>query len=137
MEKSTHHQRAWDREHEGEVEFGGGPSSGLDAGDARSISTIVPHELEIVEEEEEQVAKRDHHTRRMTSRGELGGSNLVDRGRLSLWFGMTHLSDDDEPRLFNASTQPSVIDELFQRLSTLSTRFMQRHRIQCPGSNPR
>ena len=135
MEKSTHHQRAWDREHEGEVEFGAGPSSGLDAGDAhaRRISTIVPHKLEIVEEEEERIAKRDQHRRRMMRRGELGGSNLVDRVSMSLWFGMTHLSDDDEPRLFIASTQPSVIDELFQRLDSV----MQLHRIQCPGSNPR
>ena len=88
MEKSTHHQRAWDWKHEREVEFGAGPSSGLDAGDARSISTIVPYELEIVEEEEEQIATRDQHRRRMMSRGELGRSNLVDQGCLSLWFGM-------------------------------------------------
>jgi hypothetical protein len=115
MEKSTHHQ--WDWEHEWEVEFG----AGLGAG----IRTIVPHELESVnEEEEEQMAKQaqleEEDEERTTRWVELGRPGTPE----PMSFGMTHLSDDDkEPRQSNAPMQPPIIDELFQQLSTLSTQL--------------
>jgi len=61
---------------------------------SRSIRTILPHELEKVEEEdEEQIAKQEEEEEeeRRTRRVELGRR----RTPKPMGFGMFHLSDDD------------------------------------------
>lgn len=103
-------------------EFGtaGGTS---DDDDARSIRTIVPHELEHVEEEDEdQIAKQeepqdeDEEEERRTRRVEHGRPRTPEPMSL----GMTH---DEEDIARSSSPRQSVIDELFQRLTSLSTQL--------------
>jgi hypothetical protein len=94
-----------------------------DDDDARSIRTIVPHELERVEEEDEdQIAKQeepqdeDEEEERRTRRVELGRPRTPEPMSL----GMTH---DEEDIARSSSPRQSVIDELFQRLTSLSTQL--------------
>jgi hypothetical protein len=107
---------ARDREDE---EFGtaGGTS---DDDDARCIRTIVPHELERVEEEDEdQISKQeqqDEDEESRTRRVELGRPRTPEPMSL----GMTH---DEEDIARSSSPRQSVIDELFQRLTSLSTQL--------------
>jgi hypothetical protein len=107
---------ARDREDE---EFGtaGGTS---DDDDARCIRTIVPHELERVEEEDEdQISKQeqqDEDEESRTRRVELGRPRTPEPMSL----GMAH---DEEDIARSSSPRQSVIDELFQRLTSLSTQL--------------
>ncbi|KIM79867.1 hypothetical protein PILCRDRAFT_823052 [Piloderma croceum F 1598] len=109
-----------DRENE---DFGAAGGA-LDDDDARSIRTIVPHELERVEEEDEdQITKQeqeqhdeDEEEERRTRRVELGRPRTPEPMSL----GMTH---DEEDIARSSSPRQSVIDELFQRLTTLSSQL--------------
>jgi hypothetical protein len=105
-------------------EFGaaGGTS---DDDDARSIRTIVPHELERVEEEDEdQITKQEQQQdedeeERRARRVELGRPRTPEPMSL----GMTHSLDEEDMVASSSSPKQSVIDELFQRLTTLSTQL--------------
>ncbi|KAH8075992.1 hypothetical protein BXZ70DRAFT_963418 [Cristinia sonorae] len=106
-----------------------------DDDDARSIATIVPHELERVEEEdEEQIAAEEEEEERRRRREELG------RPRTPEPTGMGMTEDDDEheeePHRDNthlhpsshpatSSNQPSTIvpDELIQRMTALASQL--------------
>jgi hypothetical protein len=91
------------------------------AGDdnARSIGTTVPHELEGVEDED-QIEKQgqwlEEEDERRTRRAALSRPRTPE----PMGFGMTHLSDDEDQWL-GSPRPPSVIDELLERLTTLSS----------------
>jgi hypothetical protein len=87
VEKSTHQQRDWDQEQEGfsgaAADGGGGAAGdGADDDDARSIRTIVPHELERVEEEdEEQIARQEMEQREVADEDDEERARRVELGR--------------------------------------------------------
>jgi len=102
-----------------------GDGGASDDDDARSIRTIVPHELERVEEEDEdhmakeqQQQDEEEEEERRTRRAELGRPRTPEPMSL----GMTH--DEDMPRS-SSSSRPSssVMDELFQCLASLSNQL--------------
>jgi hypothetical protein len=134
MEKSTRHQRDREREDEFCAETVGADD------DMRRIMAIVPRELVRVEEEdEEQIAKQereqleeDDDDERRARRVKLGRAWTPEPMSL----GITHLSEDEEDELRrgssshhshqqgnNSNANPSVIDELFQRLTMLSAQL--------------
>lgn len=88
-----------------------------DDDDARSIGTVVPHELERVEEEEEdQMARQQQQEdkERRRRRAELGRPRMPE----PMGLGMNLPEDDEEPRsrarTISNLTSP-MIDELTQR----------------------
>lgn len=101
-----------------------------DDDDARSVSTVVPHELERVEEEDEEQLAAEEEEERRARRDEL-------RPRTPEPTGMGMHEDDDEhdamPSHAESSTSqirtespppaPPVSDELVQRLTTLSVQL--------------
>ena len=111
-EQSTHQQRDWEQERF--VAVSGSPAvvdggDSADVDDVRSIRTIVSHELERVEEDDDEVCR--------ARRVELGPPETTS-------LGMTYLSDDEEDNgqvVTRPNPRPasSVIDELelFQRLT--------------------
>ena len=107
MEKSTHHQRDQEQEEEFSAETVGGDD------DTRSIRTIVPHELERVEEEdEEQIVKQEREQlEEDEDEDEERRARRVELGRLQtpepMSLGMTHLSEDEEDELRRGSSFPS------------------------------
>ena len=119
-----------DTAREAEEDFGSAGARSDDDDDARSVRTIVPHELERVEEEDEdQIARQEQqrdqqeededHEERRRRRVELGRPRTPE----PMGLGMTHLplEDDEDPyRESNPSRSPSVIDQLFERLTILS-----------------
>ena len=97
---------------------------GVGEDDMRSIRTIIPHELERVEEgDEDQIEKQEQQLEEeknewKTIRAELGRLRTSE----PMGLGMTHLSDDKNQWL-NSPKPPSVINELFKRLTTLSSKL--------------
>jgi hypothetical protein len=106
------------RKEEGE-EFGGA-SAEADDNDSRSIRAIVPHELERVDEEDgEQLAKQEEvDGYRRARRVEFGRP----RAPQPMSLGTPHLSEDED-RCLHSPRLPTVIDELFQCLTTLSSKL--------------
>jgi hypothetical protein len=101
--------------HEEEKEFGH-----ADDDDTRSIRTVVPHELERVEEEDEDQLARQEEDEEDDRRRQLGRPRTPE----PMGMGMNVTEDDEEPRLRRqGSTSPrpsTAVDELTQRLNTLS-----------------
>jgi len=109
---------------------------GSDDDDARSIRTIVPHGLERVEEEDEdQMARqgqeqqqKQHHDEE-DDEGEERRRRRVELARPRtpepMGLGMSHipLEDDDEPRRRSSPIPSAVLDQLFERLTTLSNQL--------------
>lgn len=93
-----------------------------DDDDVRSISTVVPHELERVDEEDEESLAADEEAERRQRQDEL-------RPRTPEPTGMGMHEDDDEPSTSSSHlrpqspTAPVIPDELAQRLSTLSNQL--------------
>ncbi|KAL4253671.1 Centrosomal and Immune Signaling Modulator [Abortiporus biennis] len=107
-----------------------------DDDDARSVSTVVPHELERVEEEdEEQLAAEEEEEERRRRRDELG------RPRTPEPTGMGIAEDDDEhetdlshtqddshlrppsPSTSSTSAVPNIPDDLLHRLNALTVQL--------------
>ncbi|GJE86722.1 FHA and PRK00409 domain-containing protein [Phanerochaete sordida] len=93
-----------------------------DDDDARSIATVVPHELERVDEEDEESLAADEEAERRHRQDEL-------RPRTPEPTGMGMHEDDDEPSASSSHLRPQsppapvISDELAQRLSTLSNQL--------------
>jgi hypothetical protein len=85
-----------------------------DDDDARSVGTVVPHELERVDEEDEEAASEDEERRR--TRDELGRPSTPEPT------GMGG-SDDEEAESkpsVTALSRPSIPEDIVHRLNTLS-----------------
>ncbi|EKM56851.1 uncharacterized protein PHACADRAFT_254197 [Phanerochaete carnosa HHB-10118-sp] len=93
-----------------------------DDDDARSISTVVPHELERVDEEDEESLAADEEAERRQRQDEM-------RPRTPEPTGMGMHEDDDEPSTTSSHLRPqspatpAISDELAQRLSMLSNQL--------------
>jgi chromatin segregation and condensation protein Rec8/ScpA/Scc1 (kleisin family) len=102
----------------------------IDHDGARSIRTIVPHELERVEEEDEDQLveqeerqeqpgeEEDEEEERRRQRVKLVRPRTPERTSL----GMTH-EDDEEPRRWSSPWPYSVIDQVFEWLTKLSSQL--------------
>jgi hypothetical protein len=116
VEKTTNNDA---RNHEREEEEFGAADD-----DARRIGTIIPHELESVkEEDEDQIEKQEQQ---LEDEEEEWMSGRVELGRLRtpepMGLGITHLSDEEDT-CSRSPRSPSVIDKLFQRLTTPSSKL--------------
>jgi hypothetical protein len=86
---------------------------------------VVPHELERVEEDKDQLAQQEEDEKedQKRRRAELGRPRTSE----PMGMGMTITEDDEEPRCRRqGSTSPrplTAVDELTQRLNTLSSQL--------------
>lgn len=93
-----------------------------DDDDARSVSTVVPHELERVDEEDEESMAEAEEAERRQRQDEV-------RPRTPEPTGMGMHEDDDEPSNTSSHLRPqsppapAIPDELAQRLATLSNQL--------------
>ena len=105
--------------------FSGGGDNG--SGDARSICTIVLHELDRVDKEDE-IARQEQQEPRPDNEEEeeeeerrrrvkLGRPRIPET--MGLWMIHLPMEDDEEPRRRSSPRSYSVINQLFQRLTTL------------------
>ncbi|KII83701.1 hypothetical protein PLICRDRAFT_437332 [Plicaturopsis crispa FD-325 SS-3] len=93
-----------------------------DGDDARSVGTVVPHELERVEEEDEDEQAQERATRQEQEDEEDRRMTRVALGRPRTpepsGMGM-HTPEEED----NRPPSPSVVDELTQRLTTLASQL--------------
>ena len=121
----THHRRHGSSSDDHSDEFAS------DDEDSRSINTVVPHELERVDEEdEEQLAAEEEEEERRNRRDEVRPRTPEPTG-----MGMSEDDDEHEPLSSHAQSSashlrpesptsvPTVSDELAQRLTTLSAQL--------------
>jgi hypothetical protein len=105
--------------HEGRYE----EEFGHDDNAARSIRTVVPHELERVEEDEDQLAQQEEDEEDDWRRQRVGRPRTPE----PMGMGMNVTEDDDEPRRHRqGSTSPrpsTTVDELRQRLNYICSRI--------------
>ncbi|THH23256.1 hypothetical protein EUX98_g7920 [Antrodiella citrinella] len=107
-----------------------------DDDDARSVGTVVPHELERVDEEdEEQIAAEEEEEERRRRRDELGrprtpeptgmgmGINEDDEEHEDLHRDNTHLHPSSLPPATTNSASSAVPDELILRMTTLASQL--------------
>jgi len=81
-----------------------------DDDDTRSVGTVVPHELDRVEEEDEESVSEDEERRRR--RNELRPSTPEPRG-----------GDSDDDEVMSKPSRQSVPEDIVQRLTTLSNQL--------------
>ena len=123
------------------------PEGGEDEHDA-SVCTIVPHELESVEEgDEEQMAKRQQQPRQEEEeegdeeeeqeetrrrRADLARPRTPEPTGLGMTTHHLTLEDDEEPRQQQPSSSNSTIDQLCERLTTPSNQLESA--VESPSS---
>jgi hypothetical protein len=132
VEKSS--GRDWrDPAHEREDEEFGAADMGSDDDDARSSRTIAPHRLERVEkEDEDQIASQEQPQKQHHDEDDEGEERRRRRVELPrprtpepMVLGMSHipLEEDDELRRLLSPIPSSVLDQLFEQLTTLSNQL--------------